>query len=112
MTRQEFNSYTGPYAFILRDAQAADEIDWSTVIQKSGMWCVRLLADDRERQYTAWFRESLATALLHPNPVVATRATFQAIQYAGWLKNQGLGGPTYYDALAAAQNRVVDQLKG
>lgn len=100
---------SGPYAFLYRTALKNNYVQYNTERRFSGMWATSFMAGE-VRRCEGWLCESLATALEHPDRIIATRAAFQARQYATKLIQQGLsiGGPQWHDALRDAVQRVVD----
>lgn len=108
-------------AFLYREALRNEWIDHTMNVRNSGQWYVPVLSADeyrntptllREAQLRAYLCESLATALDHPDPVIALRAYGQATAYAGRLEGMGTTpGSRHCDALLEARNRLESMLR-
>lgn len=114
MTLEELTAKaeSGPYCFLYREALRKNYVDYSGIRRVTGTWATCYISGD-VRRWEAWLCEALATALEHPDRVLATRAAWQAQEYATRLIQLGytIGGPCWHDALKDALERSVSWVK-
>jgi len=113
MTLEEIKkrAESGSHCFLYRDALRNDWIDPNLIVQSLGMWHCRLL-DDMTEQLRSWLCESLATALDHDDPLIRLRATLQAYEYTGRLRERDALDSRSCDALFEARNKLEAPIRG
>lgn len=101
-----------PHAWMLREALSKDYIDRAITVTDSGTYYARHFEDMRKR-LECYFNESLITALIHPERVIAFRAFTQASSYFSRLiaLPNAHPGASYADAYGVAKNRIEQWLE-
>jgi hypothetical protein len=99
-------------AWLVREAFKNDWIDETFEVTHSGLWSCKHIPADKTDQIRSYLCESLATALIHPDRLIAFRACLQAHAYSSRLQSEGSHpGGRYHDELVNARNRVEGWLR-
>lgn len=109
----ERRTHQGPNAWLYREALINGYVDHTVSVRNSGTFFCTQFPNDREKQWRADLCEALITALEHPDPVIRTRAAFQATEYATRIFALGSSpGPRHCDAVREARSVVERLVRG